>query len=128
MKTSIAREVSELLSRGKDERSRAKLDVLRVLVVNRGTSWRSELIQDLRLLYDFKGEPEEVDEGALDRALDELHRGGLLRVEERVRGMLAAGKSERDKLISLTDYAKIRDAMSSDRILTLYMCSRVSGV
>lgn len=122
MKTFIGKQVSEILSSEKQGGlPHAMLDVLRVLVVNRGTSWRSELIQDLVLLYAFRGDPEAVDEGELDEALRELGKKELVRVEERVKGTMGAQGSIKDKLISLADYVATQGALSRDRTLISYM-------
>lgn len=122
MKTSIERQVSEMLSSEKQGGlPRAMLDVLRVLVVDKGVSWRSELIQDLVLLYAFRGDPEAVDEGELDEALRELGKKELVRVEERVKGTMDARGGTKDKLISLADYAATQGALSRDRTLISYM-------
>lgn len=125
MKTSIEKLVSEMLS---SERQgglpHAMLDVLRVLVIDKGVSWRSELIQDLVLLYAFRGDPEAVDEGELDKALRELGKKELVQVEERVRGTMGARGSTKDKLISLVDYVATQSALSRDRTLISYMGQR----
>ncbi len=125
MKTAIGKHVSEMLSSEKQGGlSRAMLDVLRVLVVDKGVSWRSELIQDLALLNAFRGEPEAVDEGKLDEALGELEKNGLVRAGERVKGTMGARGGIKDKLISLSDYAVTQAALSRDRTLTSYMHQR----
>ena len=120
---SIESWISDLLSdENRDKHSRAMLDVLRVLVVNQGTSWRSELIQDLGLLQSFKGEPEPVDERGLDEALEGLEKGGLIKVEKRVMGMM--DRPREDKLVSLTDLTATRIALSRDGVLSRYMHER----
>lgn len=125
MKPTIKNQISELLSSEQEhEQSRAKLDVLRVLVVNRGLSWRSELIQDLGLLCAFKSEPE-VGEGVVDKSLEELERDGLLKIEERVRGMMDGPRE--DELISLADPNATRSALSGDGVLTRYIHERTVG-
>jgi len=58
MKATIESQVFEFLSGEESELLRSKLDVLRVLVANARSSWRSELIQDLGLLHAFRGESE----------------------------------------------------------------------
>lgn len=125
MKTSIGKHVSEMLSSEKQGGLfRAMLDVLRVLVVDKGVSWRSELIQNLALLNAFRGEAEAVDEGKLDEALGELEKNGLVRAGERVKGTMGARGGIKDKLISLSDYAVTQAALSRDRTLTSYMHQR----
>jgi len=125
METSIGKLVSEMLSNEKQGGlPHAMLDVLRVLVINKGVSWRSELIQDLVLLYSFRGNPEAVNEGELDEALRELGKKELVRVEERVKGTMGAQGSIKDKLISLVDYVATQSALSRDRTLISYMSQR----
>lgn len=125
METSIRKQVTEILSREKQGGlPHAMLDVLRVLVINKGVSWRSELIQDLALLNAFRGEPETVDEGELDEALRGLRKKELVGVEERVKGTMGAQGSIKDKFISLADYVAIQSALSRDRTLISYICQR----
>lgn len=89
METSIEKQISKMLSSEKrGGLPRAMRDVLMVLVVNNGVSWRSELIQDLVLFYGFRGKPKAVDERKLDEALRELEKEGLVRVEENVKATL----------------------------------------
>jgi len=125
VETSIGKLVSEMLSSEKQGGlPHAMLDVLRVLVINKGVSWRSELIQDLVLLYAFRGDPEAVDEGELDEALRELGKKELVGVEERVKGTMGAQGSIKDKFISLADYVAIQSALSKDKTLTSYIYKR----
>ena len=125
MKTSTGKLVSEMLSNEKQGGlPHAMLDVLRVLVIDKGVSWRSELIQDLVLLYAFRGDPEAVDERELDEALRELGKKELVQVEERVKGTMGARGSTKDKLISLVDYVATQSALSRDRTLISYMGQR----
>jgi hypothetical protein len=125
METSIEKLVSEMLPNEKQGGlPHAMLDVLRVLVINKGVSWRSELIQDLVLLYSFRGDPEAVNEGELDEALRELGKKELVRAEERVKGTMGAQGSTKDKLISLADYVATQSALSRDRTLISYMGQR----
>lgn len=126
MKAFIEKQISEILSSEKQGGlPHAMLDVLRVLVVDKGVSWRSELIQDLALLNAFRGGPETVDKGELDEALRELEKERLVRVEGRVRGTMGAQGGTKDKLISLTDYVATQGALSKDKTLTSYMYKRV---
>jgi len=124
MKTRTENLISELLFReGKSRLARTELDVLRVLVINAGSSWREELTQDLTLLRAFKRESGEIDEGEVDGALGELKRSGLLRAEKRIRGMMDGPRE--DWLISLLDLSAVRNAFSGDRVLTRYMYERM---
>ncbi len=125
MKISIEKLVSEMLSSEKQGGlPHAMLDVLRILVINKGVSWRSELIQDLVLLYASRGDPEAVNERELDEALRELGKKELVRVEERVKGTMGARGGTKDKLISLVDYVATQSALSKDRIFISYMSQR----
>ena len=98
--------------------------MLRVLVVNAGSSWRRELTQDLALLRVFKGEPEGIDESTMGRAIEALKRDGLLETEERVKGMMD-GPCE-DTLIYLTELDATRSALSRDGGLIRYMYQRAA--
>jgi hypothetical protein len=125
MKTLIGKQILEILSSEKrGGLPRAMLDVLRVLVVNRGVSWKSELVQDMALLHAFKGESEVVDEGEVDEAIGKLEEGGLVKVEERVRGTMGPRGGVKDELVSLTDFLTTQNALSRDRVLTSYMHER----
>ena len=125
MKTSIGKQVSEMLSSEKQGGlPRAMLDVLRVLVVDKGASWKSELVQDMASLLAFKGESEGVDEGEADEAIGKLEEGGLVRVEERIRGTMGARGGVKDELVSLKDFSTTQNALSRDRVLTSYMHER----
>jgi len=125
MKTAIGKQVSEMLSNEtQGGLPSAMLDVLRVLVVDRGVSWRSELIQDLALLNAFRREPEAVDERELDEALRELGKNGMVKIEERIKGTMGARGGIKDKLISLSDYVATQAILSKDRTLTSYMHQR----
>lgn len=122
MNTHIRSQISDLLSgEQRSELSCVMLDVLRVLVVNKGTSWKSELIQDLALLNAFKGKPEAINEGKLNEALRKLGEKELVRIEERVRGTMSARGGVKDKLISPVDFLATQNALSKDRVLTAYM-------
>ena len=125
METSIGKLVSEMSSNEKQGGlPHAMLDVLRVLVINKGVSWRSELIQDLVLLYAFRGDPEAVNEGKLDEALGELGKKELVKIDERIKGTMGARGGTRDKLISLVDYVATQSALSRDRTLISYVSQR----
>ncbi len=123
MKTSIEKQISEMLSSEK-RGGLPLLDVLRVLVVDKGVSWRSELVQDMALLRAFKGESEAVDEGQADEAIGKLEKEGLVNVEERVRGTMGARGGVKDELVSLTDFLTTQNALSRDRVLTSYVHER----
>lgn len=127
MKTSIGEQVSKILSAEKQGGlPRTMLDVLRVLLVNRGTSWKSELIQDVALLHSFLGEPETVEEKGLEEALRELRSRGLVRVEERIRGDLGVHGGIKDTLVSLADFVATQSALLRDKTLTAYIYQRMA--
>lgn len=125
MRTSTGKQISEMLSSEKrGGLPRAMLDVLRVLVVDKGVSWRSELVQDMASLRAFKGESEAVDGGEVDEAIGKLEKEGLAKVEERVRGTMGTRGGVKDELVSLTDFLTTQNALSRDRVLTSYMHER----
>jgi len=101
------------------------LDVLRVLVVYSGASWKSEHARELPLYHAFKGEPEDDDEMQLDGALGKLEKEGLVKVEKRVRADMGARGSVEDELITLVDILATRNAMAKDRVLTSYMREQI---
>ena len=126
MKPTVGERVSEILSSEKrGSLPREMLDVLRVLVVHSGTSWKSELVRELPLFHAFKGEPEAVDEMRLDGALGRLEEECLVKVEKRVRADMGARGGVEDELITLVDISATRNALVKDRVLTSYMRGQI---
>jgi hypothetical protein len=120
MKSTVWERISKMLSaEGKEDLSRQMLDVLRVLVVYSGSSWKSELVQELPLLRAFRGEPG-VAGGRIEEALGRLEKEGLVRVEKRVRADMGASSGVEDELITLLDLSATRSAMAKDRVLSSY--------
>ena len=104
-----------------DEMSRLMVDVLRVLVVFGGSMWRSELSQDLVKFYTIVGRLEFIDEKKVDKALKNLNKLGLVRVQERERGAGISPGKIKDKFITLTDFVGTKIALSGDRELNMYL-------
>jgi len=126
MKSIVWERISKMLSaEGKEDLSRQMLDVLRVLVVYSGNSWKSELVQELPLLRAFRGEPR-VAGGRIEEALGRLEKEGLVRVERRVRADMGASGGVEDELITLLDLSATRSAMAKDRVLSSYMSEQVT--
>ncbi|MBS7618377.1 hypothetical protein KEJ51_07745 [Candidatus Bathyarchaeota archaeon] len=110
------------------ELGRMKADILRVLTVYRGVSWRSELFIDLRKLLDFLGRPYTVKANVLDEALNSLKSDGIITIEDRTRGIMMQEGTYVDQLIHLNDYVKIRNILYKDPIFNSYMYSRYKMV
>jgi hypothetical protein len=126
MRSNVLGRISGMMSaEGQEELSRLMLDVLRVLVVYNGTSWKSELAQELPLLRAFKGEPEPAGK-MLEDALGRLQRDGLLKVEKRERAEIGGRGHVRDELVTLTDTQLTRSALAGDRVLSSYMQERIT--
>ena len=121
VKSHIEKRISEILSAEKrGGMPRLMLDVLRALVVYRGTSWKSELVRELSFFHAFKGEPEVVGGEELNEALGSLEKEGLVKVERRVRADMSARSDVEDQLITLVDFLATRNALARDRVLTSY--------
>ena len=100
---------------------REMLDVLRVLIVYGGASWKSELARELPLFRAFEGGPAPVNEMKLDEALRRLEKEGLVKVEKRVRADMGAQGSEEDELVTIVDISATRNALAKNRVLTSYI-------
>jgi len=121
MKTSIGKQISEMLSNEKQGGlPHAMLDLLRVLVVYNGAVWKSELVQELALLHAFRREPEAVNKGEQDKVLKGLEKEGLVRVEKQTRATLHEKGGVEDELTSLVDFRATYAALSKDKILNSY--------
>lgn len=118
MKTAVGKRVSEILAEErKGGLSRAMLDMLRTLVAYNGAIWKSELVQALGLLCSSEGSKAAVASGP-DKALAELEREGLVKVEEQIRATLQFKGGAEDELISLVDLCATSAALSKCRIST----------
>lgn len=93
------------------------LDVLRVLVLNLGALWLSELVNELSSLHLFKKEPS-MSEAEVDQAVVRLASEGFLKVELGVKASMTESKD--DKLVSLADIRLTSRALSKDKTLLSY--------
>lgn len=109
------------MSEDRDALQRLMGDVIRVLGVYHGVSWRTELIQDLQKFYNVLEKPEIIDVKALDEALDRLESGKLIKVEDRLRGRPMSRGTYKDKLIHLTDLSEAKRALDRDPDYQRYM-------
>jgi len=121
------KKIGEILI-ARDELSLAKADVLRVLVINGGACWRTELSSDIWMLYSLKGDSKVVDESLMDKAIDELKKEGLLKVEKRLKSSLNERGVASEDMLSLVDFSKICGILSQDKILLSYMAKRAEDM
>jgi len=117
-----------LASEGESKLNGLMADLIRVLAVYKGVSWRSELFVDLSKMYEFLGRVETVNPRLLDEALERLSSEGLIRVEERVRGLMLSPGTYRDKLIHLVDLPDVMRVLVRDRCFREYMRDRYERV
>lgn len=117
------KKISEILL-AKDELSAAEANVLRVLVINGGTCWRAELSSDILMLYSLKSRPEVVDEILIDKAIDELEKDGILKVEKRLKSTFDARGSSEENMLSLVNFPDTSSILSQDKTLLSYMVRR----
>ncbi len=117
--------IEKMLSDGeKTELNRMKMNVVRVLAVYKGVSWKTELFEDLTKLLEFLGQPNIVKSRILDEALTSLTLDGIVTVEERPRGAMLEEGSYKDQLIRLNDLANVKSALHKDPAFTRYIQSR----
>jgi hypothetical protein len=125
----IIGKVESILKAGDEsELGRMKADIVRVLTVYRGVSWKSELYMDLGKLLDFLGRPYTVKANLLDEALNSLKSDEIITIEDRTRGILMQEGTYVDQLIHLNDYLKVRSILYKDPIFNSYMYSRYKMV
>ena len=106
------------------EVSRMKMNVVRVLAVYKGVSWRTELFLDVAKLLEFLGQPEFVRTRILDEALGSLISDGIIAVEDRTRGTMLKKSVYKDQLIRLNDVAKVKSVLEKDSVFSQYMHNR----
>jgi len=117
--------IEKMLSNGeKTELNRMKMNIVRVLAVYKGVSWKTELFEDLTKLLEFLGQSNIVKSRILDEALTSLTLDGIVTVEERTRGTMLEEGSYKDQLIRLNDLANVKSALQKDSAFTRYMQSR----
>jgi len=121
MKSAIEKRVSEILSCEKQGGlPRAKLDVLRALVLYNGSIWRSELLVELGFLSSYQPGAGGLATEGLDRILKELEKEGLVKKESAVKATLQFKEGVKDELISLVDLRATCAALSRDKLLAAY--------
>lgn len=101
-----------------EESSEIKLDLLRVLVVNVGARWKSDLFQDFKLFQDAVGRETKAHEDEFEGALEFLKNEGLIETEDRPKATRSG--SQPDTLVSLSGPMEARKALSDDETLRKY--------
>ena len=122
------RVINVLAHEGEAKLCRMMADLIRVLAVYSGVSWRSELIPDLLRFYQSLGRLEVVNSKLVDEALDKLQSEGLVTVEERVRGSWLRPGTITDKLVRLVDLATTIGILRGDQTFARYVHERYRGV
>lgn len=111
--------VRELRS-GRDELSKLKLDIIRVLAIFNGVSWASELIPDIvKLRGGILDYP--LRDDLLEKALHDLESEDLILTEPRLRGMITSRRTYEDKLVKLRDLKAAKRALVGDEIYRMYL-------
>ena len=106
----IEEKVSNLfIKASEDDVSSLMLDILRILSVFHGVLWKTEISQDLIKFYKTLGEPEIINPKMIDIAIKNLEKMGLIRTEQRVRGMAFSTKTYQDLLCLLYTSPSPRD-------------------
>lgn len=95
-----------------------KADIVRVLIKNNGTSWETDLVQDLKSFRELTDRSREIEKTEVKNALDELSESNLLRIEDRLRA--SRNGSKEDSLINLEDLEDARTTFSNDDKLREY--------
>lgn len=106
------------------EVSQMKMNVVRVLAVYKGVSWKTELFLDVAKLLKFLGQPDFVRPRILDEALGSLISDGIIAVEDRTRGTMLEKGVYKDQLIRLNDVAKVKSVLEKDSVFAQYMHNR----
>jgi len=113
-----------LNSAGETEIGKMKVNVIRVLAVYKGVSWRTELFLDLAKLLKFLGQPESIKPRILDKALGSLSSDGIITVEDKTRGAMLEKGVCTDQLIRLNDFAKVKSVLEKDPVFAQYTDNR----
>ena len=119
-------EINRLRGRN-DELSRLKLDIIRMLAIFNGVSWRSEIIPDIVKLRGHAPDYPLTD-AMLDEALEELKSKRLVIVESRKRGMFTSKGVYEDKLVKLRDLRTVRRALAKDEIYKGYLSRQMEVI
>ena len=107
----------------KGELNKLAADIFRVLVVDHGVCWRSELERDLLKILLFSGQPSPPNE-KIDEALKILKDSGLIDIEDRKRGDWPRMDVYMDQFLKLKDLAKARRALEHDQLFLSYSLAR----
>jgi len=121
----IEEKVSNLfIKASEDDVSSLMLDILRILSVFHGVLWKTEISQDLIKFYKTLGEPEIINPKMIDIAIKNLEEMGLIKIEQRVRGMTFSTKTYQDLLIHLIDKMATRKILQKDEKYRKYILER----
>jgi len=121
----IEEKVSNLfIKASEDDVSSLMLDILRILSVFHGVLWKTEISQDLIKFYKTLGEPEIINPKMIDIAIKNLEEMGLIRTEQRVRGMAFSTKTYQDLLVHLIDKMTTRKMLQKDEKYRKYVLER----
>jgi len=121
----IIEKIERMLSNsGETQLSKMRMNIVRVLAVYKGVSWKTELFPDLAKLLEFLGQTDIIKPRILDKALGSLSSDGIITVEDKTRGAMLEQGVYTDQLIRLNDVAKVRSALEKDPVFAQYMHSR----
>jgi len=109
-----------LIAKIKDENDfpGLKIDLLRVLIVNIGSRWKSDLLKDISMFRKVLNRKKEFGKEEINRALKDLQARGLIGLEDRPKATRDGSKP--DVLISLKDPVEIREVFKDDEVLMEY--------
>lgn len=125
----IEEKVSNLFEKARvDNVSSLMLDILRILSVFHGVLWKTEIFQDLIKFYKTLGEPEIINSRMIDTAIKNLEEMGLIRTEQRVRGMAFSTKTYQDLLIHLEDRMTTKKILQKDEKYRKYIFEREKAI
>lgn len=113
---------------GEDAVSSLMLDILRILSVFYGVLWKTEISQDLIKFYRTIGEPEIVNPKMIDEAIRNLENLGLIKTEERIRGIPLSTKKYQDLLVHLTDKFATKKILQKDEKYRKYILKREKAI
>jgi len=106
------------------ELSKMKVNIVRVLTVYKGASWKTELFLDLAKLLEFLGEPNVINPRILNKALGSLSSEEIITIEDKKRGAMLKQDVYADQLIRLNDLAKVKTALEKDPVFAQYTHNR----
>jgi len=103
-------------------------DVIRVLVIDHGVCWKTELLPDLIKLYRFCGRPVQVDFQLIDQAINSLNTLDIIEIEDRTRAEWLSQETYEDQFIKLKDVSTVKSALADDQTLVRYMLNRAQRI